>query len=163
MVYTLSCEHRARRHLEVMARVRTLHALLLGVAAVVVIAPPASAADEESEAPAPTRAPGDILTPLLMETGRRPDLSPRSGWFSFYVGGAATITHRLSHRGRQLGVRTVTCAQGRVWRVRIDFDGAARRRMKRLLASPRTDVLVWEMTLTDAYGNVARRVVDIPV
>jgi hypothetical protein len=146
-----------------MARVRTLHALLLGTVVAVVIAPPASAADEESEVPAPTRAPADTITPLLMETGRPPDLSPRSGRFSFYVGGAATVTHRLSHRGRLLGSRTVTCPRGRVWRVRIDFDGPAQRRMKRLLASPRVDVLVWEMTMTDALGNVARRVVDVRV
>ena len=100
-----------------MARLRTLHALLLGMAAALVIAP-AAAADEESETPAPTRAPGDVLTPLLMETSRPPDLSPRSGCFSFYVGGAAKVTHRLSHRGRSLGVPTVTRTQGRVLRVR---------------------------------------------
>ncbi len=79
------------------------------------------------------------------------------------VGGAGTITHRLTHHGRLLGARTVVTPRGGVWRVRIDVDRHAQRRLRRLLASPRSDVLVWELTLTDTLGNVAQRVVEIPV
>lgn len=146
-----------------MARVRTLHALLLGAVAAAVIAPPASAAEDDQEAPAPTRAPGDTITPLLFPTGRPAELSPRAGRFSFYVGAAATVTHRVSYRGRPLGSRTVTCPQARAWSVRVDFQGAGQRLMRRLLADDRDEVLTWEMTLTDGRGNVAYRTVDVPV
>ena len=81
----------------------------------------------------------------------------------FYVGGAASVTHRVSYRGRVLGERTVVCPQARSWRVRIDFGAVAQRRMRRLLAAPAGDSLVWEMTLTDARGNVAHRTVDVPL
>lgn len=147
-----------------MARVRTLHALALGAFAAAVVAPPASAAgDAPPEASSPMRAPGDTITPLLMETGRPAELTPRSGLFSFSVGGPATVEHRVSWRGRLLGSRTVRCPSGRAWRVRISFDSAAQRRVRRLRAHAAPGVLVWEMTATDDRGNVAHRTVDVPV
>lgn len=147
-----------------MARVRKLHAFALGAFAAAVVAPPASAgADAPPETPAPTRAPGDVVTPLVMATGRPAELTSRSGRFFFYVGGPATVEHRVSWHGRLLGARTVRCRSGQAWRVRIDFDAAAQRRMRRLLAQATPAALVWQMTATDDRGNVAHRTVDVPL
>ena len=147
-----------------MARVRTRHALLLGTIAAAVIAQPASAADDAPETPAQTRAPeGDAITPILVETSRPAELSTRAALLSFFVSGPGTVTHRLTYHGRLLGSRTVVCPQGRVWRVRIDFDARAQRRMRRLLGDAREQTIVWEMSVTDPRGNVARRTVDLPV
>ena len=109
----------------------------------------------------PTGALTDTIRPLVARAARPPRISADHGWFWFQVGGRYDVAHRLSRNGRTLAARTVHTTAARTWRVRLDFDSGARRAIARMRRTPRREVVVWTMTATDRYGNVARQTVRL--